>query len=237
MKKNLYIYHHLGIGDHIICNGIVNHCSEEYEKIFLFCKPSNLKNVSFLYRNNPKICLIPMNDDQVRFFMKVNTQNEYLVIGHTPEFFRKLDVEKSITFETGFYEMAKIPFSYKWEKFKIERDTEAEMAACKKTGLSLGEKYVFVHDDISRKFTIKNKYLSKDLRIIRPSDYPNIGIFDFFTIIQNAKEIHVINSSFSALIDCFGIESSNMFYHKYARTDMGSNGEQTLRPIWKILNE
>jgi len=112
MVNSLYIYHHLGLGDHIVCNGIVNFYAEKYDRIFLFSKTHNLKNVAYLYRDNSKIKLIHFeNDIGVKQFLRMNSGVNSLVVGITRQFFHDLDVAKIYdTFDDGFYKVAKIRF-------------------------------------------------------------------------------------------------------------------------------
>ena len=41
----LYIWHHMGMGDYFTCNGIVRHYAEQYDKIVLFYKDPTKENV------------------------------------------------------------------------------------------------------------------------------------------------------------------------------------------------
>ena len=81
MTNSLYIYHHLGVGDSLFCNGLVRHFAETYDKVYVFCFPHNLEKVSYMYRDNPNIRMVPMEEPAIRSFMKINTQNKYLVLG------------------------------------------------------------------------------------------------------------------------------------------------------------
>ena len=59
--KNLVIYHHLGIGDSIACNGLVRHILKKNNKkilIYLICKDIFFKTIRFMYRDEKNI--IPM---------------------------------------------------------------------------------------------------------------------------------------------------------------------------------
>jgi hypothetical protein len=217
--ESLYLYHHLGMGDHILCNGLVRHFAKLYKKTYVFAKPNYAKNVLYMYRDNSNIKIIPFDDSDVKVFMNLNPDNNYLILGHTPDYFYRLDKLKEFTFEEGFYKMAKIPIEYKWSKFYFERNLEKEKESFKKLGLSEGEKYIFVHDDPKRQRIFKTKYIDKSLKAIHPSDHQDIGLFDFFYTIENAYEIHVHNSSFDSLIDCMEIKRDRMFYHRYARPD------------------
>ena len=59
MKKTVVIHHHLGLGDHIICNGLINHISVS-KKIYLICKLQYYKNIKYLYQDNNNVKIIPL---------------------------------------------------------------------------------------------------------------------------------------------------------------------------------
>ena len=46
--ETVFIHHHLGLGDHIICNGLVREFAKSYN-INLFCKSKNMYNVSVMF--------------------------------------------------------------------------------------------------------------------------------------------------------------------------------------------
>ena len=46
-----YIYHHLGLGFHIICNGLVRSLINFNERYVMFVKEPNLTFVKFMYRD------------------------------------------------------------------------------------------------------------------------------------------------------------------------------------------
>lgn len=56
----MYIFHHLGLGDHIICNGLVRVFKEKYETLNVFCHPYHLGSVEFMYRDDDKINAVPV---------------------------------------------------------------------------------------------------------------------------------------------------------------------------------
>lgn len=93
--NDLYIYHHLGLGDHIVCNAIIRNYAKEYDKIYLFIYPHNLESVSFMYRDLKNIEFIQVYDQEVERII-INKTN-VLKIG-----FGKLDV-KNYKFDKSFY--------------------------------------------------------------------------------------------------------------------------------------
>jgi len=235
--KNLYIYHHLGLGDHIICNGIVRYYAEKYDKIFLFVKPRNITNVKYLFRDNPNIKFLALDDADVKTFMSFNKSNEYLIVGITPEWFRNLDILKKYeTFDHGFYVAANVPMEDKWNKFYFERDLEKEKDAFyNKIGLKDNEEFIFVHDNPEQGRQFRSSTIPNDIKVINPGKYLNVGLFDFIYTMENAKQIHVMNSSFMNLIDCMQLKTGELFLHSYARTDMGDNPNPKLKLNWTIL--
>lgn len=230
--NELFIYTHMGGGDHILTNGLINHISESYDRVTTFAKPANIKNVLRLYAGT-NVRVIQMDDREARSFLTFHPDNQ-LIVGHTPEYFNKLRVNE-YTFEEGFYKMAEVPFEYKWSKFKYPQNSFYENEMWKTLNFASTEEFIFVHDDPKRERVFKEKLLPKNIRRIRPVDFPNISIFDFIPLIKIAKEVHTHNSSFSNLIDTLELQHPALFYHRYARTDCG---DQTFSKNvkWNFIN-
>ena len=60
--KTLWILQHLGLGDHLICNGLVRFYASRYTSVFLFCWSSNLSSVQFVFRDLSNISIVPIKD-------------------------------------------------------------------------------------------------------------------------------------------------------------------------------
>lgn len=117
-----YIYHHLGLGDHIICNGLVRHFREIYNEVSVFCKPHNYDNVNYMYRDDDKIKVLSIgNDNDVyNYIVDNNITNETVWVGF------HLMNESMGTFDECFYKIVDLPFEYRFSKFKLQRDFEKE---------------------------------------------------------------------------------------------------------------
>jgi hypothetical protein len=199
-----YIYHHLGLGDHIICNGLVRYYQQVYEKVSIFCKPHNYDNVFYMYRDNKNIEVLPIGEDShVNGYIKNNQiSNNVIKIGFGGE------QQPNITsFDEGFYLQHNLQFSLRFSNFYIERDFEIE----KKIMLELNpnnEKYIFTHSvDINR---VRN-----DLKIIEnPTNY---NIFNLISLIENAEEVHLMESSVKCLVNSYKMDIPRFFYHNYVR--------------------
>jgi hypothetical protein len=226
---NVFIYHHLGLGDHIIANGMVRTIAKKYDNVYLFCKPRNFSNVSFMYRDLQHLKIIQMDDIDVKNFMSFNHNNNYVIAGHD-KFWKILYTPgNTLKIDEIIYQLADVPLENKWTEFFVLRDIEKEKMVFKQLEVNEGEEYAFVHDDDIRQIT---KELPK-IKIIRPLKH--FSLFDFIYTIEKAKEIHCINSSFFCLIDCMNIQNNNMFFHYYVRPDREKFQIPILKSNWKII--
>lgn len=200
-----YIYHHLGLGDHIICNGIVRHFQSIHDKISVFCKPHNYENVKYMFRDNSNVFVIPIGEDidVVNFIEQNNLMSDTIKIGFGGE------NQKNITsFDEGFYLQHNLPFFKRFSNFYVKRDLDIEKKIYNEINPK-NEKYIFCHGDID-----KTK-IRKDLKIIEnPTKFK---IFDLVKIFENAEEIHVMESSIKCLINSYKLNYPKLFYHKYVR--------------------
>jgi len=203
-----YIYHHLGLGDHIICNGLVRELinNSEYEKFCLFAKIQNHESVRFMFRDIKKLEIICVkNDMAVKKIIRKIDKNNYIKIGH-----ENLDNNNKY-FDQDFYRIAKINFSKRWSSFKVIRDKNREDALFNRLELE-SFKYVFVHDDHFRNFRINEKFINnKNLRIVRPFITPII--FDWCKVLEEASELHCVDSSFRLIADSLELKTKNLFFH------------------------
>lgn len=203
--SELYIYHHLGLGDHIICNAIVRNCSKQNDKIFLFVKSHNHESVKFMYRDLNNINYIVGDDSLAENYIKDNNIINLLKIG-----FEKLNMNTQ-HFDQSFYNQICMDFNRRWDDFYVKRDDERERKLFSYFNLTENE-YIFVHDDPGRN---KVADVKSDYKIIKPiSGLTNI-IFDYLYLIRNAVEIHCVDSSFKNLIDSISdIKNDKLYTYK-----------------------
>ena len=77
--------------------------------------------------------------------------------------------------------------------------------------------YIFVHDDIKRNLIIDTSKLHHKFHIVR-NDEKNL-IFNYGLIIEKAKEIHLIESSFRQLCETLKIKTKKLYLYKDSRDD------------------
>lgn len=213
-KKEIFIYHHLGLGDHITCHGIVRYYAEIYEKVNLFVKPKYFENIEYMYNDLQNLNLIRADDIAVMWYLKTyNPTNVLYIGGVTINGYdaNKLSEENG-NFEEQFYKMADLPFEYKYSKFYINRNINKEMQLFNTLGLKEGE-YIFAHTGGTQ--LKEDSIINKGFRIVSPDTH---AFFDWIYVIENAKEIHCMDSSYLCLIDCLNLDKKiDLFNHRYIR--------------------
>jgi hypothetical protein len=201
--SELYIYHHLGLGDHISCHGIVRYYCKLYDIVKIFVKEHNYENVKYMFNDIKNLQLIIGNDEFANKYILENNIRNILYVG--------FNLNNIDNLEMQFYNMAKLPVKYKYEFFHINRNMSSEISIFEELKLEKNN-YIFVHKG---DYELKNEYIPTNIKIIEPKEY---GLFDWMYVIENAKEIHCIDSSFLCLIDCMSLRDDiKLVNHRYVR--------------------
>ena len=221
--EDLIIYHHLGLGDHIICNGLVreiirNNCFKSYK---LIVKKHNLPSIQFMYRDIKNLSLKEVNNDLEADEFILKSNKPYMKIGFQCTY-------SNVTWDEFFYKQCNIDFDKRWNSFKCERDLSLEENLYK-TLNPTGEKYVLIHnkasDGIDR---IDYNTVNSSIKKIFVEKCTDI-IFDYTKLIENAEEIHCVSSSFIVFVDSLDIKNKIFYHNKNARIDSNF----TLKLKWK----
>jgi len=135
-----------------------------------------------------------------------------------------------------FYEQAQIDWSSRWLDFYFPNDEVKAYSLFNKLGLN-GSKYILVHDDESRGMNIKNEYLNNRFTVVRIKNIPGYHIFDYTKVIEEAVEIHCIESSFAHFIDSISGGPKLLFLHTYARpaVRMKKSNQIAYKRKWNLI--
>ena len=226
---NIFIYQHLGLGDMIINNALIRYLIKINPKtnfFLIFCKKMHIKSIKFMFRDLKKIKIVAISDDQKKEKLEVNkylknykSNYELIKIGH--DFYlptKNLNPDKNNPWHctTIFYKQFGLPFDYNLKNSFWKRNYKNEKKLFNRL-IKNPKNYVFIHDDIKRGLKINTNKFSKDIEIIK-NDEKNL-IFDYGLILENAKEIHLIESSFRQLSDALKLKTKKLYLYKDERTD------------------
>lgn len=222
-----YIYHHLGFGDHIICNGMVRYFYKQYNELSLFCYNHNLENVLYMYRDLDNLNVIGIDSDQSAVQYISDNKLDSIEVG-----FSKLkNLMPKLACDKAFYKSIGLDFSIRFDEFYFERNYEQENQVLKKLNPS-NEKYIFVHDDPSRGFKLDLSKINCKYKIIENDK--NFKIFDYLTLLENSEEIHFMQSSFKELICSYKMEKPILYQHSYIRNYGPELNTSGINPIIEI---
>ncbi len=228
--SNFLAYTHLGLGDHIVCNGLLNHFSESFTKIYLPVKSRDLNNLNYLYKDNTKIEIFNINHEtelkDINDFAKKNNL-PILKVG-----FKK----RKPPFNLSFYEQFNLPYDYSIKKFKVARDEAKEVSLYNhlKRTYNVKGSYQVVHNqssygkvDLQSNKNLPTIYIEKETDLYK-------NIFLYFKVIENAQEIHCLDSSFLHLVERANT-NADLFFHNIKKD--GQKGASVyLVKNWRIVN-
>jgi len=223
MKNSLCIHHHLGLGDHFDCNGMVRYIMEKnsFYKVYVFSKSNYFNMIKYMYRDDDKIEVVKIDKDKNEI-----AQVEAFLKDTEPEFFLKVGFDKyppphelaqNKNCWEYFYEQVKIPYNVRTDYFYVERDLEEETRLLGKLNPD-GGSFLFMHDDPSRGYTMNRDVFSSGVSVIENDNSENI--FHFIKILEEAEEIHCMESSFKSLIDFYS-KTPSLYYHDFRNQPLG----------------
>jgi hypothetical protein len=216
-KDSFILYHHLGLGDVIICNGLVNYISNNFKTIHLIVDKKFYKQISFLYSENNRVQVVAADLDKpnhaTEFVTKYANENrlEILKVGWE-------NIDWSIykkPFNVSFYKQLGLKYSYSYDYFHIPNDKSRENTLINHLVNYYNadiHNIKLVHKTASNEsYELKLNPNENYIYIEKESDLFN-NMFLYSSLIEASKEIHCINSSFSHLTDRIN-NKSKLYYH------------------------
>lgn len=227
--NEIILHHHLGLGDHFICNGIVNFLSKSV-KIYLVCKESYYETVCSLYGDNfnVKPVMLPrgayLNEMEQVAAIQRSLQKDLLRVG-----FQNIDHNR---FDRNFYESVSLPFEYRYTMFELPRSNQQAKALFE--SLTGGMNYILVHRQSSEgRYNIN---IESALPIIEVDFAITRNMMNWVDLIKNASEIHCVPSSFYCLVDSITpLLQGKLFYHDIRKGTLLNPNNEYNKHCWKII--
>ena len=226
----IFFVPHLGLGDHFTCNGMTREIYKEAKIMVMPVKENNIKVVRKMFSDLENLHLIPlvgsmdyadtqhMNDT---FALMEFFKNRDYIIKAVGAFSPNTFIRDNRNYDEIFYNQVGIDFQKRWDSFFYPRNIDNEMKMFNDCFNLVKNEYIFLHDDPTRGRVINIDLLPKGIKIITPHQkFWDADILDYRYILENAREIHCVNSSFSDMMDAFDLSKVNrLCIHEYARTN------------------
>tara|TARA_Y100000004_G_scaffold195518_1_gene262715 strand:+ start:227 stop:1060 length:834 start_codon:yes stop_codon:yes gene_type:complete len=248
MKSGIVIGHNAGLGDMIIMNGAIRYLATKYDEVHVITWAHNAPHINFVYRDceniRPYFMPPPKSTRQAILRMHAGYQRivelnphisfepykqyYYSSRHHWHNLITQLNLPSDIIWPRMFYHILQVPYEKRYSEFNITRDHAREDDLLKK--LNLPEKYAFACDNISsHRYNIKKWETS--LPIINPDDFnqgygPLLGdslIFDWRKVIENASEIHTVDTCWLHLARMARLQIPTKKYYKVRKVRLSSS--------------
>ncbi len=220
------ILYQMGLGDLINVSGAAVYLSRNYDRLNFPCRENYETSARSVFALHQKIHVFVLRYD-----------DEYGIFPVIPEEMRENTLSMNWDMRSPIlsrweneYESFGVPYSARWDYCPIE-------AASKQVPQIEvpDEPYAFVHDDHSRDIKIREKYLPKDMRVVRPN--PSIpNIVSYCSLITYATEGHYADSCFRHLAESIPTVGL-LYYHEYAKhwSPILGEPEASSRKQWVTL--
>ena len=88
--KQVVVYHHLGLGDIIVCNGLVNYISEKFDKVYLVVHDRYKDQADYLYSLNQRVEIYSLKEESLSTIKNYAAQRNLPILKIGFEFRKKV---------------------------------------------------------------------------------------------------------------------------------------------------
>lgn len=210
---DLLLFTHIGMGDHIIFNGLTRILSKN-KKTALICRPKYYNNICMMYQDSPHITPISLPQELDSTVPETKHQS----------FLDTIDAKQSILiptkghhFDKKAYQKVGIDYKYSFEYFYYDRNYYQELQLYQKLNPD-NLKYAFIHNRSSKR-SFNKEDIDNSLFKIYADATTSILYYGF--VIQNATQIYCYNSAFANLVD--RIPTNGQLFYKNTRSTVTQN--------------
>ena len=187
--NGIFVDLNLGLGDAILCNGLIRELAKAHDPVVLPCWTWNLPSVCHMFSDLSHVRVHPVENDSLRGLPHLTS----LPIGGPVE---------GKTFDEAFYIRAGIPFEKRWESFFLPSSDSAVPPPI--------NPYVLVFD------TASGGRHPIPVEGLRPGKAPRIA--DWVPMIEAAEEVHCIDSAPLHLVESVPTKGK-LFFYRNARSE------------------
>ena len=232
---NVFLANNSGLGDYILMNGATRYVAAQPEvnRVHLLCVGTHNKftQVKWMYRDNPNIIVYgePAAHSFSQARKKIRKRAQRIErqfpnlhkraffwgsqdwYGMMPRF--GLDCLNNCWPEL-FYAAHQAPYSARHGYFHVNRDKDKEDKLF--NSLNLPSEYAFCVD-VASLGRCRINFSNTKLPIFKPHSRPDLiesyNIFDWMTVIENAAELHTVDTGWFHLIKQMKLDKKKYFYH------------------------
>ncbi len=213
--EKVVVLHNLGLGDHIICNGLVRTLvRESFNEVILVAKRPLLPTVKELYEdcNAVSVCAIEPRtvQDEVLQAWQIAISNRavFVCLQQFPG--------KESYFDEVFYKSAGVPFEKRWSEFHLPPPTDEAFDLLARIKSTVGGgKFAIAHIEASiGSFPIS---INSKLPVVYIKNGVVSSLISWRLAIEAASEVYCIDSSVIHFADSLSIAGKKLVYFDVGR--------------------
>ena len=214
----LYFVGPMDLGDHFVHAGIINHYADRCNELHVPVKPHNYETVKTLFQENNRVIVFVLNENEDDYIRRNNLGR---INNWWPLFFTEINNRRtSIIWEEQCYSHYEVPYRAKYDNFRLPKNIPESdslyLTLTNKKPYALIHRITGLHPNglpvNIPLFRQVNNLPDLDLIEIRPGITNNM--LHFIKLIENASEIHCVNSSLFCLVDCIHKSvKGRLFFH------------------------
>ena len=216
---------HLGLGDGIICLGLVRELSRRHPrtKFYYACLHRCYQSLAWMFQDLDNVYLFAVNSGRDARQLAGFLNASYMPIG-----IDGVDIKR---FDAYFYEQHQVDFGLRWSDAKVSDGPKATILFEQLN--SADEPYILVCNSESGMMSYNLKILNPDnKKIIEVKPLTN-NIFDWARLVFQADEIHTIDTAFVHFVESLMYQSLSLDLHYHLARK--SPTEFTRRLPWKLV--
>ena len=217
---------HLGLGDNLICLGLVRALSkrEPNTHFYYVCLHRCYHSLAWMFQDLDNVFLFAVQGGRQARQLAGFLNARYVPIG-----IEGVDLKR---FDAFFYEQHQVDFDQRWSNARVPPGPQSE--ALYQMLNPNNEPYFLVCNSESGPSQYELQIANPEkIKIIKVGPVTN-NIFDWATLVAGATEIHTIDTSFAHFVESemYGRHLMPLYYH-LARI---SNTEFTRRLPWRLVH-
>lgn len=195
-----FFYCHQGYTDIINCCALIKFYRKYYNTLFVLMRDDMKDFFDFFLNDCKNIIMIyqpKKNINNIFFNLNINNNIDTLFHGDCIDWKRinHLPLNIKSSFSENFYLKYNFNYNIRFEYFNFNRNFELEETKYNEINPN-NEPYIVIHDDTNRNLNLN---IYEKYKIINLNNISSI-MFDTIKIIENANEIHCIDSIWSCFI-------------------------------------
>jgi hypothetical protein len=239
----LYFVGLMDLGDHFVHAGIINYFADRCNQLHVPVKHHNYETVCMLFQEHPNVVVVALHPHEEDEYIAQHKMSR-ICNGWNMMFANIGGHSAALLWDEQVYTYYEVPFSFRYNNFRLPRNITGSQELYDR--LYKGRPYVLIHRRTGHMpngipIDIENFRISAglpqevDIIEIEPSITSNL--LHYVKLIENASEIHCVNSSFFCLVDSiFNRTYAQLFFHDVRASSLIRVNSDYNRHRWRIIN-